>query len=147
MFFCKHFGYSGANGDTISLAVRSTIRRRPEDLAAGSPDGVFTAEHGARVTIPCDISRPQDGTTVVYQWYRDGQPVVTLTGTGTLVLEGVDEEDRGRYQCVVEIRASGVEGQPLEELIGDVTVGVGGVCRLRSIPVGMELNFCIINFH
>lgn len=78
---------------------------------------------------------------MVYRWYRDGQPVLTPAGTGTLVLEDVDEDDRGRYQCVVEIRASGVGGQPLEELVGDVTVGVGGVCRLRSIPVGMELIF------
>ena len=48
-------------------------------------------------------------------------------GVGTLVLMGVAEEDRGRYECVVVITASGVGGQPLEETIGAITIGVGGI--------------------
>ena len=110
------------------------VKRRPEELAAASPSGVFTADHGNTVSIPCNVSRSQDGTTVVYQWYRDGERVATVAGasTGALVLGDVDQEHRGRYECVVEISVAGVGGQPLEEIIGAVTIGVGG--SLVSVP-------------
>ena len=101
---------------------------------AASPDNVYTAEHGATVIIPCTVTR-NDGTTIVYKWYRDGVEVGSIPGpgAGTLVQEGVSEEDRGRYVCVVEITASGVGGQPLEETIGAVTIGVGGRNRLAVV--------------
>ena len=95
----------------------------------GVSDGVFTAEFGHNVSIPCNVSRFQDGTTMIYKWYRDGEEAGTVqdTGLGTLMLVGVAQTDRGRYKCVVEISASGVGGQPLQEIVGAVTIGVGGM--------------------
>ena len=118
----------------------STVKRRPEDLA---PNGILTVDHGTRLSIPCNVTRPEDdGTTVVYHWYRDGASIGTLPpdkyGAGSLVLESVGVADRGRYTCVVEISASGVEAQPLPEEIGSLTVGVGGTSCPHSIPDGME---------
>lgn len=106
----------------------SQVLGTPEDLLT-SLDNVYTADHGSTVSVPCHVTR-NDGTTFAYTWYRDGTEVDRITGTGmgTLMLEGVMDNDRGRYECVVEITASGVGGQPLEEIIGAVTIGVGGMC-------------------
>jgi hypothetical protein len=102
----------------------SQVDRRPEDLP-GSSDGLFQTDYGTTVSIPCQVTR-EDGTTVVYRWYRDGVLVETINiQPGDLEREGVREAERGRYRCVVEIAASGVGGQPLEEVIGALTLGVG----------------------
>ena len=144
---------SYSNSLSLSPVVGSTVRNRPEDLAAASHDGVLTADHGARLSIPCNVTRPEDATTVIYQWYRDGTTVGTVRpdmyGAGSLVLESVDVGDRGRYTCVVEISATGVGGQPLEEEIGSVTIGVGGMSCPHSKPDGIELIFACgpIPFH
>ncbi|CAI8056046.1 Protein sidekick-2 [Geodia barretti] len=122
-------GFDTSSTVQLRVLVGSTVRNRPGDLAAASHDGVLTADHGARLSVPCNVTRPEDATTVVYQWYRDGTTVGTVRpdmyGAGSLVLESVDVGDRGRYTCVVEISATGVGGQPLEEEIGSVIIGVG----------------------
>ena len=105
------------------------MKLHPQQLLLSSAHSdVYTADYGSTVSIPCNVTR-NDGTTYVYRWYRDGTEVRIITagsGSGTLVLESVNESHRGRYECVVVITASGVGGQPLLEPIGSVTIGVGG---------------------
>lgn len=96
---------------------------------AASETNVHTTEYSTTVTIPCWVTRGlNDVATIVYKWYRDGEEVGSILGpgSGALVLTDVTQDDRGRYKCVVELTVPGVGGQPLEAIIGAVTVGVGG---------------------
>ena len=88
---------------------------------------VHPADHGDNVTIPCQVTR-NDDVDIVYKWYRDGEEVASISdSSGTLRLERVNVGHRGRYQCVIELTVSGVGGQPIEAVIGAVTIGVGGM--------------------
>lgn len=108
------------------------VTLRPEDLVAASETNVHAADYDDTVSIPCNVTRDDD-TIIVYKWYRDGEEVASISRsdsrTGTLKLMGVTEGDRGRYECVVQLRASGVGGQPLNMTVGAVTIGVGGMCE------------------
>lgn len=105
---------------------------RPEDLVAPSENNVHAADYDDTVSIPCNVTRDDD-TTIVYKWYRDGEEVRSISrsdsSSGTLKLIGVTEDDRGRYECVVQHRAPGVGGQPLNMTVGAVIIGVGGMCE------------------
>lgn len=100
---------------------------QPEDLVSGSENNVHAADYGDNISIPCQVIRSDD-TEIVYKWYRDGEEVDSISeSNGMLRLQSVTEQHRGRYQCVVELTAPGVGGQPLEAIIGAVTIGVGGM--------------------
>ena len=105
----------------------------PADLAAGSSDNVRTISFDATINIPCRVTRSD--ITPVYEWNRDGEVVADpVPGTSELELSQVTQEDRGKYECVVILTVSGVGGQPLREIIGSVTIGVGREHLSLSLP-------------
>ena len=107
----------------------STVVLRPNSILARD-ETLFFSQYGGSFLIPCRVRR-NDGTSIRYDWYFESHPVVsgahvTDLGNGSLQLESVTALQRGEYECRVQLSVSGLGDVELTEVVGVVTVGVGG---------------------
>ena len=63
------------------------------------PSGQLTVDVGARAQLTCLVSGSSPHPTATRSWLKDGH--VIGPGTETLLLEKVQREDAGMYQCMV----------------------------------------------
>ena len=79
---------------------------------ASSP---FSLQVATSAILYCETQH-DSGATITYSWTKDGQPLVpnnhiryqNRATSGNILIEGVQFEDSGKYQCIVRTEFNGL---------------------------------------
>ena len=88
------------------------------------PSGQLTVDVGARAQLTCLVAGSSPHSTPTRAWLKDGH--VIGPSTETLLLERVQREDAGMYQCMVRTEDDSAQSS--------VQLRLGGQCNLSLLP-------------
>ena len=86
---------------TVVILISSFFVAVPDPVVIGNPVSVDVGSPGL---LTCSVSNNPSGTTVTYQWKRDG--ILLATSKTYQVSSSVDVSDAGVYTCEAIVSAS-----------------------------------------
>ena len=94
----------------LSFAEPIKIDRHPKSQ---------TAKEGSKVEFRCKVQGKS--TKLLYQWFKDGEPMLKQNLQPSLVFDSVELRDFGHYMCLVSYQDSSGEGVESSSAKLDVT--------------------------